>query len=163
MSDKYTRSDNYFQGTVDNPTHLSIGAVLVNGKGQIACHYHVQVRDLKDVYTLMRETIEPDESIEQALQRGLMEEFGASGKLERYLGSIVSSFKRGPKPVEKTTLYFLVRLTNHDTAKRVPGHDEWESDIQWQTADFLTSRMKLQSRYSDLDESTILARAKKYL
>ena len=56
----------------------------------------------------MRETMHPHETIETAIKRGLMEEFGAKGEIKSYIGSIKSTFPLhgGETMVEKTTLYF---------------------------------------------------------
>lgn len=90
--------NNYFIGTKENPYHLSIGGVLKNAEGKICCHYfdhisHPAFGAYDNFYLLMRETIEPGESIEQCLHRGLSEEFGATAELKSYLGSIVSHFE----------------------------------------------------------------------
>jgi len=108
----------YFQGNSLHPQHISVGAILVNEKGEVCCH-HFFTKDLKgywadekldDFYILMRETIEPDESLEHALHRGLQEEFGATGELVDYVGAIKSTFMHKEVEVEKTTLYFLCKL-----------------------------------------------------
>lgn len=45
-----------------------------------------------DIYLLMRETIEHGETIEESIHRGLLEEFGSTGDIKNFLGSIVSHF-----------------------------------------------------------------------
>ena len=89
---------NYFQGTVENPYHISIGAIVKNDEGKIACHYfktitHKDIGTMENIFLLMRETIETNETIESCLTRGLLEEFGMRADLKSYVGSIVSKFK----------------------------------------------------------------------
>lgn len=160
---------NYFQGNSKHPQHVSVGAVLVNEKGEICCHHfdsskgkfegYWEEQGLDDFYILMRETIEPGETLEEALERGLLEEFGAEAEIIDYIGSIQSHFESKKVVVEKTTLYFLCNLKSQDLKKRSSGDVEFESQIEWQTADFLIPKMKEQSaKYgrTDIDESSIL-------
>ena len=158
-------SNNYFQGTVENPYHLSIGAVVQNKEGEVCVHYfekfsHKAAGDFEDFYLVMRETIEPNETIEQALARGLLEEFGMKASLRRYLGSIVSNFSKNDKTFEKTTLYFLCDFISMDESKR-GGDIEATSEIKWLTASYLIEKMKEQRvrlKRADMDESSILER-----
>jgi len=160
---------NYFQGNSAHPQHISVGAVLLNDKNEICCHHFDSERfdfkgywkeqGLEDFYILMRETMEPNETLEKALHRGLMEEFGAEAELIDYIGSIRSHFKSKGVEIEKTTLYFLCKLINQNMNKRSTGDVEFESQIKWQTAGFLIPKMKEQSiKYdrTDIDESSIL-------
>lgn len=163
-------SGTYFQGNKDHPQHLSVGAILVNGSGEICCH-HFHTEKLKgywaderldDFYILMRETPEPGEPLEETLKRGLMEELGATATLLDYIGSIQSRFLHEGVEVEKTTLYFLCRLESQDLAKR-SGDIESASDIEWRTASYLIPLMKAQAKRfgrTDVDESPILERAR---
>jgi hypothetical protein len=155
---------NHFSASSGNPFHLSVGAVVLNDEGKVACHhfkeFELDGQRLTDFYILMRETMEPDESIEGALERGLLEEFGMKAKLVRYLGSIVSSF--GPEnPVQKTTLYFEMKFTEQSNAWRREDDPEKDADKVWKDPSFLIERMKDQrSRLNrtDLDESEVLER-----
>ena len=160
---------NIYKGTTENPFHLSVGAVLINDKNEVCCHYFKEFKlktdlvTLENFYILMRETIEPGESLEDALSRGLLEEFGARGTTVSYVGSIKSQFNRINTPIEKTTLYFLVNLIDFDFTKRRMNDEENSSITQWQPIDFLISKMKEQSQRcerTDLDESIILERVK---
>ncbi len=164
-------SATYFQGNNLHPRHISVGAVLINEKSEICCH-HFYTKDLKgyyadekldDFYILMRETLKPNETLEGALERGLMEEFGATADLVDYIGSIESHFKHKGVEIQKTTLYFLAKLKNQDISKRGSGDIEDNSNIEWRTMDYLIPLMKAQTaRFgrTDLDESSILERAR---
>ncbi|MEK7117959.1 MAG: NUDIX hydrolase [Patescibacteria group bacterium] len=165
---------NYFQGNSEHPQHISVGAVVLNDKGEICCHHfdskkfdfkgYWKDQNLEDFYILMRETIEPNENLESALHRGLMEEFGVEAELVDYTGSIQSHFKSGKVEIEKTTLYFLCKLKNQDLEKRSRGDVEYESQVEWHTVDFLIPKMKEQVvRFgrTDVDESSILEKIKK--
>lgn len=143
----------------------------MNAKREICCH-HFFTKNLKgywadekidNFYLLMRETLEPNESLEQALHRGLQEEFGATGEMIDYVGSIKSAFKHKGVDIEKTTLYFLCKLINQDLLKRIGNDIESKSTVEWRTPDYLIPRMKEQAiRFSrtDVDESIILERVK---
>lgn len=159
---------NHFQWTPENPYHISVGAVVRNDKGEICCHYfkefsHPTVGSFKDLYLLMRESLEDGETIEQCLERGLREEFGLTAKLVRFLGSIVSNvpMQGTLKTMEKTTLYFLCDFVSIDESKRNPDDPESGSQIKWLAPEELISKMKDQAkRYKreDADESVILER-----
>lgn len=160
---------NIYKGTTKNPFHLSVGAVLMNDKNEVCCHYFKEFKlktdlvALENFYILMRETLEPGESLEDALSRGLFEEFGATGNTVSYIGSIKSQFDRINTPIEKTTLYFLVNLIDFDFTKRKADDEEKMSIPQWQPIDFLISKMKEQGQRcsrTDLDESSILEQIK---
>ncbi len=155
---------NHFQATSENPFHVSIGGILRNEEGKIAAHYfehfsHPAFGDIQDFYILMRETIEPGESIEEALMRGFMEEFGATADLVSYRGAIVSRFPKRDVLVEKTTLYFLCDLVDIDESRRAENDLEAASEIRWIDARELAILMKEQFKRigrEDLDESKIL-------
>lgn len=140
---------NYFQGTLDRPYHISIGALVKNTEGKICCHYfdsitHKSIGTLTDFILLMRETIEPNETIEQCLMRGLMEEFGIQANLNTYIGSIVSKFRfeETEVMVEKTTLYFLCDFVSLDESKRKSGDLEASSTMQWLDPKDMIVKMK---------------------
>lgn len=167
-------SGNYFQGNKDHPQHLSVGAVLFNDKGEVCCH-HFFAKDLKgywtnegldDFYLLMRETPEPNETLEAALHRGLREEFGVTAELLEYAGSIKSSFKDNTDPnvgIEKTTLYFTCKLIDQDLSRR-EGDIESKTVLEWRTPEFLIPLMKAQAKRfgrTDVDESAILENLKR--
>jgi hypothetical protein len=159
---------NLFQHHADSPFHISVGAVLVNTEGKIRAHRSTTetipkelihlMGGLKECYLLMRETIENGESIEGAVLRGLHEEFGAEGTIEKYLGSIqIPQLSAKTRTFEKTTLYFQVAFTKQ---KERPMDDgESFTELVWETPAFLIEKMKEQGNMAnreDLDESKIL-------
>ena len=113
----------------------------------------------------MRETMEMGESIEETLHRGLMEEFGVTGDIITYLGSIKGNYPIDDVSIEKTTLYFLVKMKSFKPELRSQEDAEKESDIQWQTIDFLIPKMKDQGICLSitLDESSVLEKARQYI
>jgi len=163
--------NNYFQGSVDHPYHISIGAIVKNSDGKICCHYFDKLNmagiTFEDFYLLMRESIEPNESIETCLHRGLMEEFGMIADLKTYVGSTVSKYEVRNTGVfiQKTTLYFLCDFISQDESKRKEGDLEAESKIMWLEPDELMTRMKEQKNRlgrEDLDESVVIESSKKF-
>ncbi|MEK9151674.1 MAG: NUDIX hydrolase [Patescibacteria group bacterium] len=168
-------ADSFFKDTKEAPYHLSVGAVLYDDKKQVACHYFKDPvafgkndhdYPLDNFYILMRETVEKKESLEHAVLRGIQEEFGATGEIQKFIGTLVTKFSRKDAWIEKTTVYFLIKLKNFDISERALDDDEKVSIIQWQPIDFLILKMQeQQTRYerTDLDESEILKRAEKYL
>lgn len=155
--------ENYFQGTKDSPAHISIGGVLQNENGEIACHYFDKFlhygKEAHDFYLLMRETIEPNESIETCLMRGFQEEFGAEATLEKFLGSIVCQAPKGDFEIEKTTLYFLCKLVSIEESQRKDGDPERGSEIRWMRPEDVIPKMKEQAirlGRMDVDESQVL-------
>ncbi|MDQ6985528.1 MAG: hypothetical protein Q9M91_01835 [Candidatus Dojkabacteria bacterium] len=114
---------NFFQASPENPYHLSIGAVLLDQENRIICHHFNKVGSFEDVYLLMTETIRSNETIENAIQRGLLEEFGATGVIERFLGTEIYNdpwFGETNKDVivEKTVPFFVIKMTDLDEQKR---------------------------------------------
>jgi hypothetical protein len=156
-----------FKGKKEYPFHLSVGAVLVNENGEICCHFYKkgdldhESEGRSDLYLLMRETPNINERILDTLERGLMEEFGAEGEVVHFLGSVDSWFPgitTGVK-LNKTTLYFLVRLINFDPALREIGAVESRSEILWLEPSKLAELFREQGRKyerTDLDESQVI-------
>ncbi len=132
-------SKNIFQASKEYPFHISVGVVLTNKEGRICCHFYkkadlpIEFEGKSDLYLLMRETIQSGESIEDVVERGLQEEFGAKGIMRAYLGSIKSSFplRISKVDVEKTTLYFHVEVTEFNPTDRDDDMVEPKSTIQW--------------------------------
>ena len=137
---------NYFAGSSDHPYHISVGAVLLDINGRIACHHFKQARGLSDYYSLMHETLEPNESLEQALARGLMEEFGATATLKTYIGSRVAFFDASDgTAIQKTCLYFTLTVDTLDETKRHQNDREAGSRIEWLPASELAEKLRSQA------------------
>ncbi len=154
-----------YQHTEENPFHISVGAVLVNEKGEV-CAHAFPVRGLpedvrnavsvEELYILMRESLEDGETLEEAVLRGIREEFGAEGSVVRYLGSLRGRAFSSKGMFQKTTLYFLVRLAG--LGERVPGDWESSSRMVWMDPKILIQRMREQKSdlRDDMDESEII-------
>jgi len=161
---------NYYVGTNGVPHHLSTGAVVLNTKGDIACHHVTEFDHQKvDAYILMRETVEIGENLECAVARGLQEEMGIEAEVITYLGSTTANFSSELwHGIQKTTLYFLLRsksfdLSRRDTSEREP---EGQTKIEWHSPEFLIKKMATQNtEYNrpDLDESEVVIRALDFL
>ena len=160
-------SKNIFQASKEFPFHISIGVVLTNNEGLICCHYYkksdlpIESEGKSDLYLLMRETLQLAETIEEAVARGLQEEFGATGQLQSYIGSITSKFplRVSRVQVEKTTLYFHAQMIDFDPTSRDQDEVESKSAIQWLEPKILHALFLEQGRKyerSDLDESKII-------
>lgn len=146
-----------------SPYHISVGAVIIDKENKILCHYYPKTGTTKNIYKLMTETVDAEESIEANISRGLMEEFGATGKTEKYIGSIVSNDTWWKTvEVQKTTLYFLVKLKSFDPTKRKAQGDQWDgSEIVRTDINELIEKMDEQfERYGIgfLNEGEILRR-----
>jgi len=155
-----------FQHSESNPFHISVGAVLVNEKGEVCAHYvtvnavpekyRFLLGGLDACYRLMSESLEDDEPLEAAVLRGCREEFGAEGVVEQYLGTLKEMLPDPRGEFEKVTLYFKVRLTG--LGERPPDEEDF-SKLVWMAPEALMERMREQGRLAsrkDLDESTIL-------
>lgn len=103
----------FFQATHAQPYHLSIGAVLFNEEGKIACHHFSEVFGHKDIYILMRESMEDGETPLQTLHRGLKEEFGATAEP-------LAPPRSGPGPLQVTLRKIYIHAIR-DGRKTVEG------------------------------------------
>lgn len=158
-----------FQARKEFPFHVSVGAVLTNAQGQVCCHFYkksdlpIESEGKSDLYLLMRETIESEETIEHALLRGIKEEFGATGEIRAYLGSLISFFplRISKVSVQKTTLYFHITVKDFLPGERAQDEVESKSEILWldphNLVDIFRDQGKKYDR-SDLDESEIIER-----
>ena len=160
--------ENFLNQSPESPTHISVAALLRNEAGNILCHFFKK-EDLphesegkSDLYLLMRESLHRNESLEGAVARGLMEEYGAEGRVVDFLGTIVSHFPGSDDHktmIEKTVLYFLVDFVAIDETKREAGAVESRSTLLWLPAEELLEKNVTQAaRYSrtDIDDSKII-------
>ena len=157
----------FFQASRKQPYHLSIGAVLFDQNGLIACHHFSEILGHKDIYILMRESMEDDETPLTTLFRGLKEEFGATAEPVAFLGSLSGHLPDPRLPFEKTTLYIACRLIQWNPEERESADPEASSTIQWLEPDELISLMQQQGvRFQhrvDADESEMITRAIPYI
>ncbi len=156
-----------FQHSAKSPYHISVGAVLTNGEGNILVHtfrekdvpsgFVHNLGGLEMVSILMRESLENRESLEGAVTRGLQEEFGMEGIIKKYLGSEQHFLETPGGSFEKTTVYFEVELTH--IGERPSDDAEGHSTLEWIEPSVLIERMEDQGRRTDrkdLDESKII-------
>lgn len=158
----------FFRASKKYPYHLSIGAVLFDEQGRIACHHFPEIFGQKDIYILMRESMEDNESPLMTLQRGLKEEFGATGQPVAFLGCLSGYLPDHRFSYEKTTLYVACQLIEWNQADRDPNDSESSSVIEWLESDLLISLMEQQGiRFPQFravaDESEIIKRAIPYI
>jgi NUDIX domain len=159
---------NFLNQSPQSPTHISVAALLRNSEGKILVH-HFKKDDLPnesegkgDLYIVMRESLHRNEALEAAVARGLMEEYGATGTVVDFLGTIVSHFPCTDDKmimVEKTVLYFLVDFVSMDESLREEGAVESRSKLLWFTPEELLEKNLTQAaRYSrtDIDDSKII-------
>ncbi len=162
------------KATKEFPFHVSVGAVLTNDEGLICVHFYkkddlpIETEKKSDLWLLMRESIESGEALETTVLRGLKEEFGAAGEVKAYLGSIKSHFplRVSKVEVEKTTLYFHVKMTSLDPESRDKDEVESKSEIKWIAPETLENIFVEQGKKygrSDLDESSIIRNYLKYV
>jgi len=157
-----TQKQRLFQAHEDQLFHLSIGAVLFDRNGCIACHHFTEIFGYKDVYILMRESMENEETPLMTLHRGLKEEFGASAKPIAFLGSISGNITDSSLSFEKTTLYIACELINWCPENRDLNDPEAGSMIEWlepSTLITLMEQQRVRFQRIDADESEIIKRA----
>ncbi len=138
----------------ENPFHISVASLLTNDLGEICVHHFtkgqlpIEMENRNDLYMLMRGTLEDDETIEKGLAREMLEEYGAVGEIVRYVGSIQSHFpyQKQPGMIEKTTLYFHVKLVEIDETKREVGAVESQSELEWHLPEQLLTLLVEQER-----------------
>lgn len=161
------QSPSFFQASKKQPYHLSIGAVLFDQNGRIACHHFREILGHKDVYILMRESMENNETPFMALDRGLQEEFGSTAQPVAFLGCLSGHLPSSPLPFEKTTLYIACELVNWSPESRNLEDPEASSIIEWLEPDVLISIMREQGiRFQhrvDVDESEMIKRTLPYI
>lgn len=152
------------------PAHVSVGAVLVNERREVAFHYYPRTA-LGEIYLLMRETLENGETLEAGVARGLQEEWGATGEIMAFLGSTYGEFREellcNGRLMRKTTLYFLIKLVAIDHAKRRADDPERHSQTVWLPLERAINQARAQAgrlpHRPDFDETAPLFWAQQYL
>lgn len=157
----------FFQASQTQPYHLSIGAVLFDQNGRIACHHFNEIFGCEDIYILMRESMENSETPLKTLERGLMEEFGAIAEPKAFLGSLCGYLPDSRLSFEKTTLYIACQLIEWKPENRNSEDPEASSIIEWHEPEELISLMQQQGvrfqHRADADESEMIRRALPYI
>ncbi|WKZ30671.1 MAG: NUDIX domain-containing protein [Candidatus Dojkabacteria bacterium] len=155
--------DNIYKASPKHPSHLSIGAIVINQQNQVLCNHYSKFGHLEDIYTLMTQTHQPGLTIEQSVAAGLKEEFGIEPDLSAmsYLGTKTYKdkwFAESPTMVEKTVVYLLVRVG--DDVQPVVGADNTEEvTAKWIEINELVKKMQeqgIEHGVSYLDESAML-------
>jgi len=156
---------NYYQASSTKPFHLSVGAIVLDENGNILCEHYDKLNEWEDIYWLMHSTINPNETLEQALHRGLKEEMGVTGEIISFVG--VHNYKSewfgetsSPVEVTKSIAYFTVRLISADESLKSQDNSAYNSRVVALTKKELIQKMKIQyQKYliDELDESRVLA------
>jgi ADP-ribose pyrophosphatase YjhB (NUDIX family) len=165
MSGLHSGQNNYFRSTKERPFHISVGAVIFNDKGELLCRHftNYQGRPM-DIYILPTETLEQNETLEQALHRGIHEEVGAKADIKGFLGPLVGFAINGDKVFEKTVLFFLMQVKEVYTP--LYPDEDGTSTIEWHTPEFLLDQIQYMPEdiiHSVLNESTIIKNAQRAL
>ncbi|MCA9367067.1 NUDIX hydrolase [Candidatus Kaiserbacteria bacterium] len=162
--------DKFYQYSLPQPYHISVGAVVFNDKYEICLHHfekknvpeHLQFLGdyLDDVWHLVRESLEGDESLQTAVLRGVQEELGIEGRVEKYLGSkidIITSPYR--EPFEKMTPYHAVRAVSVGERPNIDAENK--TIIEWHSPQAALEIYREQAKKTtrpELDEAIIIAR-----
>lgn len=153
----------FFKATYGKPYHISVGGVLFNEKGQIACHHFENIFGYTDIYYLMRKSMENDETPLMTLKRGLIKEFGATAEPVAFLGTLCGYLPDVKLSFEKTTLYVACQVIDWNPEKRDLKNWEGQSVIEWFEPEELIDIMRKQgircNHRIDIDESEIIIRA----
>jgi ADP-ribose pyrophosphatase YjhB (NUDIX family) len=160
-----TNEHNYFRSTKERPFHISVGAVVVNDAHKLLCKHFTNFHGRPvNMFLFPTETLEPHESLEQALHRGLKEEVGVTADIRGYIGTSVGFAVSGDKVFEKTVLYFLLHCKTIGTP--LFPFEDGVSTIEWHTPEFLLEQahhLPEDMIHSVLNESNIIRNVQKNL
>ena len=160
----------FYQHTLSQPFHISVGAVLFNEDHEICIHrffkkdipehLHFLGDYLDEVCHLMRESLEGNEPLHDAVLRGIHEEFGATGIVEKYLGPKIDIIEQPDgSSFEKLTLYHAVRLTG--LGERPQVDEESKTKMEWHSPQAVLDIYKQQialTKRPELNEILIIER-----
>jgi hypothetical protein len=147
------KKDKRLRGDKDNPYHLSIGQVIIDGNNRITL-----IKKKDGVLTLPRETTFLQENIIDTLNRGATSEVGVTISVIKYIGSLITFFNRDPNTkIEKTTIYFLTKVTGK--CEKNLAEDEVDDIVIWRSLEKTISLLKNQEN----TEAKIVKRVKEYL
>ncbi len=160
----------FYQHGLPQSFHISVGGVLFNEDNEICIHHFDTNKlpenlkflagGLDEYYHLMRESLEGNEPLHDAVLRGVQEEFGAEGTVDKYLGSKLDIIT-GPNqnPFEKLTIYHAIRLTK--LGERPDIDVENKTVMEWHSPQDALEMYKTQASKTsrpELDESVIVER-----
>lgn len=156
---------------------FSVGAVVVSSldptEARVATivsppEYKTNPWGITDFATTMRETIEPEESADDALHRGLAEELGVLGEIVTCLGVTRCDVQRWGKHFPKLTLYRLV-LWNSSIQPTPADEVDSQLHVEWPSIYEALEHQRIQAPRMhklgrpDLDERVPLRRALSYM
>ncbi len=164
--------NSFYKYSKTKPFHISVGGLLFNDNYEICVHHffkenipndlHFLMDYQKEVFHLMRESLEGNEPLQDAVVRGMKEEFGADVAVDMYLGAKVDIITSPTeKPFEKLTIYHSAKLVS--LGERLDFDAESKSKMEWYSADDLLKIFDEQcakTKRPELDERIIVERFK---
>jgi|GEM_PF-7122922 len=141
----------------DVPFHFSVGVVALSSlrpdEASVATLYSPPEYDnpfgITDFDQLIRETPENGESLEAAVQRGVLEEIGATqSRIVAPLPGSAGVFQGRFQPYHKTTMYFLAHVPPEAVYEGLRDDQEAEINLQlvWRSLPEAIARQKSQRR-----------------
>ncbi|OGG66075.1 hypothetical protein A3I99_02140 [Candidatus Kaiserbacteria bacterium RIFCSPLOWO2_02_FULL_45_11b] len=164
--------NNFYQHSLPQPYHISVGGVLFNDNHEICVHHffkkdipeavHFLMDFQDDIYHLMRESLEGNEPLQDAVVRGMKEEFGIEVMVDKYLGAKIDTIT-GPDQdsFEKLTIYHSAKLVSQ--GDRLNFDIESKSMMEWHSPNELLKIFSEQCKKTgrpELDERVIIERFK---
>jgi len=165
--------DKFYQYQLpEKPFHISVGAILFDDDHKICLHHfykkdvpvrlHFLVDHMDEVYHLMRESLEGNEPLHDAVLRGIKEEFSAKGVVESYLGSKIDEILQPDGTTfEKLTIYHAVRLKELGTRVVTDTDVESKTKLEWLSPEEVLQIYDKQCQLTkrpELDERIIIDR-----
>lgn len=143
---------NLFAWTPENKQHLSVGAVIVNEKGEILVH---KLARIGNKYFLPKKTHHSGQTLEATLAT-IEKETGWKVEAMRFLGSIKSQFGDATSGnIDKTTLYLLCKPTAQTT--RDSEDRDADSELLWVPQNELVNIFEQQGQTQpELNEAAVI-------